>query len=452
MKGRAAEALTIGRTVAQQAPGFARYVARRATRDSCPSIAAALGYNSLLAVVPLLAIGLAMFAAFPAFSSIRQDLLSTLANNLAPAIGATVQNYLQTFIRNAGRTTGAGIIALGVTAILLINTIQTAFDRIWGSHAARATYQRLLIYWALLTLGPLLFGASFSISGYVFAKAQSVSGYHLSSGLSIINAIMPFLLEATGFACFYRLIPSRYVRLPDAVTGAIVAALLFEILKRGFGLYLQFFPTYQAVYGALATVPVLLLWTYLAWLIVLYGAETVAALPEWRSGRRVVGGDVHRSDSFAMMMDILQALRAAAGHGAGLKFHQLQQELRADPGRLYAGLDNLRRIKVAARSEDDRWHLARDLRQLSLFDLCRQLGLVLSDPTQAPTYLAPLTRHLDQHERAMLKRSVDEWLTDLDDTVSQHSEPAPTADGKSVAGGENGIVRFGGGVYKGDGE
>lgn len=458
MKERAAEALAVGKAVAQQAPGFSRYVVQRATRDSCPSIAAALSYNSLLAVVPLLAIGLAMFAAFPAFSNIRQDLLSTIFNNLAPSIGATVQDYLQTFIRNAGKTTGAGVVALGVTAILLINTIQTAFDRIWGSQATRITFQRLLIYWALLTLGPVLFGASFSISGYVFARARSVGGYNLSSGLQIVSDIMPFLLEAAGFACFYRLIPSRYVRLRDAITGALVAALLFEILKRGFGLYLHYFPTYQAVYGALATVPVLLLWTYLAWVIVLYGAEITAALPEWRAGRRVVDGDVHRSDSFVLVMEILRELRDAAAHGSGLKFFRLQLKLHADPGRLFASLDSLRRIKVISRSDDDCWHLSRDLRQLSLFELCRQLSLVLGDPTVAPRYLAPLTSYLDARERAMLDRSVDDWLSELDaatgdDMVPQQSAAHPrSSDGKSAPGGENGIVRFGGGVYKGEGE
>jgi membrane protein len=416
--GRTEEAISVTKTAAQQAPGFARYVLSRAVKDSCPSIAAALGYNSLLAVVPLLAIGLAMFAAFPAFATIRQDLLATLFNNLAPAIGATVQEYLQTFIRNAGKTTGAGVIALGVTAILLINTIQTAFDRIWGTHEARATFRRLLIYWALLTLGPILFGASFSISGYVFAKVQSVGVYGLSSGFRLVSSVMPFLLEATGFAVFYRIIPSRHVRFGDAVTGAFIAALLFEFLKHGFGLYLQYFPTYQAVYGALATVPVLLLWTYLAWLIVLFGAEIVAALPEWRAGRRIVGGDIRKSDSFALALDILLALRQSAAHGGGLKFYQLQNELKADPGRLFAIMDNLRQIRVAARGDDDRWHLSRDLRQMSLFDLCRQLGLILSDPSLAPRHLGALVRYLDQHERTMLDRPVDDWLNEL----QQHAD------------------------------
>lgn len=411
--GRAEEAVAIGKATAQQMPGFVRYVFHRAIRDSCPSIAAALGYNSLLAAVPLLAIALAMFAAFPAFGNIRQELLNALFSNLAPSIGNTVQDYLQTFIRNAGKTTGAGVVALGITAILLINTIQTAFDRIWGSQETRTTFNRLLIYWALLTLGPILFGASFSISGYVFAKVQSVGVLGLSAGLRLISGILPYFLEAIAFAGFYRLIPSRKVRLGDAATGAFIAALLFELLKRGFELYLDYFPTYQAVYGALATIPVLLLWTYLAWLIVLFGAEIVAALPEWRAGRRVVGGDIRRSDSFALTVDVLAALRDAASHGAGLKFSQLQISLQTDPGRLFAILDSLRRIKVASRGDDDRWHISRDLRHISLFDLCRKLGLILSDPSLTPAHLDPLVRHLDEHERNMLSRSVDDWLNEL---------------------------------------
>ena len=424
MKGRTEEALTIGKAVAGQAPGFAHYVLRRTGRDSCPSIAAALGYNSLLAVVPLLAIGLAMFAAFPAFGNIRQTLLSAIFANLTPSLGTTVQDYLQTFIRNAGKTTGAGVIALGVTAILLINTIQTAFDRIWGSQGTRMTFNRLLIYWALVTLGPLLFGASFSISGYVFAKVQSVGVYGISDGFRFVSAVMPYLLEATAFAGFYRLIPSRYVRLGDAATGAFIAALLFEFLKHGFGLYLHYFPTYQAVYGALATIPVLLLWTYLAWLIVLFGAEIVAALPEWRAGRRVVDGDIRRSDSFALAIDVLAALRRHAAAGGGLKFLQLQGDLKADPGRLFATLDNLQRFKIISKGDDDRWHLTRDLREISLFDLCRQLGLVLSDPSLAPAHLEPLIKYLDEQERDMLNRSIDDWLTQLAKPAAADPVPA----------------------------
>ncbi len=407
------ETIELSRAAAQQAPGLLRYIGQRFSQDSCPSIAAALSYNSLLALVPLLAIGLAMFAAFPAFSTIREDMLKALFENVAPSIGTSVQHYLQTFIENAGKTTGVGVVGLGVTSVLLFNTIQTAFDRIWGVSRGRATINRLIIYWALITLGPMLFGASFSISGYVFAKMQTVGTYGISTGLRLVSAIMPFLLEAFGFAVFYRLIPSRYVRLSDAATGAFFAALLFELLKHGFGLYLYYVPTYQAVYGAIALLPVFLLWMYLVWLIVLVGAEITAALPEWRAGRRSVGGGIRRSDTFALALGVLQQLSGAAQHGTGMRLMQLQRELRADPGRLLSTLEALKAASILTHGDNDRWHLSRDLRSLSFYDLCRQLGLILSDPTDDPGSLAPLVDRLNAAERGMLASSVEEGLSSL---------------------------------------
>ncbi|TXH34716.1 MAG: YihY family inner membrane protein [Rhodospirillaceae bacterium] len=411
---KAQETVAISKSMARQAPGLVFYVCQRFIQDSCPSIAAALSYNSLLALVPLLAIGLAMFAAFPAFSSIREDMLQAIFDNLAPSIGDSVKQYLQTFVENAGKTTGAGVVGLGVTSILLFNTIQTAFDRIWGVTRSRTNLNRLIIYWALITLGPILFGASFSISGYVFATVKSVGVYGISTGMRVLSTLMPFLLETIGFAVFFRLIPSRYVRLGDAVTGAFITALLFEILKQSFALYLYYVPTYQAVYGAIATLPVFLLWMYLVWLIILVGAEITAALPEWRAGRRSVGGTVRRSDTFALALGVLRVLRGAAQHGTGLRLVQLQSDLQADPNRLLAILDNLKDANILTRGENDRWHISRDLRSLTLFDLCRHLGLILSDPSDSPTKLAPLVAHLNEAERGMLGQSVDDSLTSLD--------------------------------------
>lgn len=408
------ETIELGKALLRQAPGLLRYIGQRFTNDSCASIAAALSYNSLLAMVPLLAIGLAMFAAFPAFSSIRANMLEALFENVAPSIGASVQHHLQTFIENAGKTTGVGVVGLGVTSILLFNTIQTAFDRIWGVTQSRTNLNRLIIYWALITLGPVLFGASFSITGYVFATVQSVGSYGVSTGLQVVSAVMPFLLETTGFAVFYRLIPSRYVRFGDAVAGAVCAALLFELLKHGFGLYLYYVPTYQAVYGALATLPVFLLWMYLVWSIVLIGAEITAALPEWRAGRRKVGGVIRRSDTFSLSLCVLEELRKAARHGNGMRLIQLQTELGADPGRLLSILESLKAACILTRGDNDRWHLSRDLRSLSLFDLCCQLGLILSDPSVPPGHLAPLVSELNMAERQMLDRSVEDGLSSLD--------------------------------------
>ena len=234
----------IERTRQHHAYTLIGYVIRRFSRDSCASVASSLSYTSLLAMVPMMAIGLAMFAAFPAFSGMRDTLLRSMIENTAPSLAVMVEEHLQTFIRNAGETTGVGILGLAVTALLLINTIQTAFDRIWGGGRG-FKIQRFPVYWALLTLGPILFGIAFSISSYAFALAQSST--YMSGALRLYSWVAPFLLEAVGFLLFYRLMPTRPVRWMDAACGAIVAAVLFEGLKRAFGYYLGFLGTYQTL-------------------------------------------------------------------------------------------------------------------------------------------------------------------------------------------------------------
>lgn len=386
---------------------FLPYVWRRFQADGCTGVAAGLSYTSLLAIVPLLAIGLAMFAAFPAFADLRDDFIIILAQNLAPDLASIANEYLGTFINNAGGTSAAGVIGIGVTAILLVNTIQTAFDKIWSVKTHKHKLQRLPVYWAIITLGPLLFGASLSISTYVFSMANSGNFYGLSAGLKIVTTILPFLLEMAGFALFYRLIPTRPVRFMDAGIGAIVASILFELLKRGFGLYLQFFGSYQLVYGALATIPIFLIWMYLVWVTVLIGAEIAAALPEWRSGRRQIGETLRRGDLLSLALGTFAELARAQSHGAGVRTEQLVQTLAADPGRLVWLLDTLKSHRLIARSDNGRWILARDLNGFTIHDVCHDLGIALGETVEETVPLVdPLMRRIAETEKAALDETV----------------------------------------------
>jgi len=386
---------------------FLTYVWRRYQADGCTGVAAGLSYTSLLAIVPLLAIGLAMFAAFPAFSELRDDFIIVLAQNLAPDLASIANEYLGTFINNAGETSAAGVIGIGLTAILLLNTVQTAFDKIWGVTTHKHKLQRLPVYWVIITLGPLLFGASLSISTYVFSMASNSGFYGLSSGLKILTAILPFLLETAGFALFYRLIPTRPVRFMDAGIGAIAAAILFEFLKRGFGLYLQFFGSYQVVYGALATIPIFLIWMYLVWVTVLIGAEVAAGLPEWRSGRRQIGESLRRGDLLSLALGAFAELAKAQSHGAGVRTEQLVQALAADPGRLIWLLDTLKSHRLIARSDNGRWILARDLNNFTIHDVCHDLGIALGETVEEVVPLVdPLMRRIAETEKAALDETV----------------------------------------------
>jgi membrane protein len=398
----------IQKTRQHKAYSLIGYVARRFARDSCPSVAASLSYTSLLAMVPLMAIGLAMFAAFPAFANLREAMLRAMIENVAPSLAVMVEEHLQGFIRNAGQTTGVGILGLAVTALLLINTIQTAFDRIWGGGRG-FKIQRFPIYWALITLGPILFGIAFSVSGYAFAVAQS-AGY-LSVAVKLYAAIAPFILEAVGFLLFYRLIPTRPVRWMDAATGAVVAAALFELLKRGFGIYLGMVGTYQTLYGALAALPFFLIWMYLGWLVVLMGAEITASLPEWRSGRRDPDERPRRGDLLGLALGALASLRAIQRTSSGgEKLDYLSRELGAEIGKLTYVMDLLRGARFVVRSDNRRWVLARDLNEVTLNDLVNALNLSLADVQDVPKKTMGVMTDLAAAERGLLDRSIEDTL------------------------------------------
>jgi len=398
----------IDRTRQHKAYSLIGYVVRRFSRDSCPSVASSLSYTSLLAMVPMMAIGLAMFAAFPAFSNMRETLLRSLIENAAPSLAVIVEGHLQSFIRNAGETTGVGILGLAVTALLLINTIQTAFDRIWGGGRG-FKIQRFPVYWALITLGPILFGIAFSISSYAFAIAQSSS--YMSGAVRLYASIAPFVLEAVGFLLFYRLIPTRPVRWMDAATGAVIAAVLFEALKRAFGYYLGFLGSYQTLYGALAALPIFLIWMYLGWLVVLIGAEITASLPEWRSGRRDPDERPRRGDVLGLALGALASLRAIQSTASGgEKLDYMSRELGAEIGKLTYVMDMLRGARFVVRSDNRRWVLARDLNDVTLNDLVNALNLSLADVQDCPKQTMGVMTDLAAAERGLLDRSIEDTL------------------------------------------
>jgi membrane protein len=405
-------------------PSFLRYVLARFQADGCTGVAGSLSYTSLLAIVPVLVIGLAMFAAFSGFETRRQDVVRALTSNLTPDMAVVVQQYLERFIRNAGKTTGAGVLGLALTAILLIHTIQVAFDRIWGTSSRKARWGRFPIYWALITLGPLLFGVSFSISTYFFRVAGKTDFYGVSTGVEILGNVGPYVLEGLGFALFYRLMPTRPVRLQDAFWGGFTAALLFEIVKRLFGLYLHYVPTYQALYGALAAIPIFLLWMYLAWVTALIGAEVTAALPEWRSGRRSVAPLHRRGDQLSLALAALVVLKQARAHGAGLRTQDVVRELQADPMRMLGILELLKEANVVALSDGSRWVLARDLTSLNLHQLCRVLGISLTNrDIGRDQRVGTLVERLAAEEDKMLSQSVEEALASMEQNVPTPQVP-----------------------------
>ncbi len=396
--------------------------------DGCTGVAGSLSYASLLAIVPLLAIGLAMFAAFSGFETQRNDVINSLTGGLTLDTQAVVRQYLDRFVRNAAKTSGAGVLGLALTAILLIHTIQVAFDRIWGTASRRARWSRFPIYWALITVGPMLFGISFSISTYYFSTWGKSDLYGISAGVEFLSNVAPYVLEAFGFALFYWLMPTRPVRFSDAIWGGFTAALLFEMVKRLFGLYLHYVP-YKALYGALATLPIFLIWMYLAWITALIGAEVTAALPEWRSGRRSVAPIHRRGDQLSLALAALVVLKQARSHGAGLRTQDAVKELHADPMRMLGILETLKDANVVALNDSGRWVLARDLSSLSLHELNRILGISLTNrDVGRDARVGSLVERLAAEEDKMLSQSVEEALASIEKPVAPPPEDPEAVD------------------------
>ena len=242
-------------------------------------------------------VGFAILAVFPAFDAWRGQVESLLYTNLIPATSDVVSSYLQEFSGQAGTLTGLGLSVLVITALLLFSTIEDAFNDIWGVQKGRKFIQRLLLYWAMLTLGPVLLVISLALTSYVgtwiIDDLIEKPGY---ASLWVLRAL-PVFLEGLGFLMMYLIIPSREVRFRFALVGALIAVVLFELAKFGFVVFIGNFDTYQVIYGALWTIPVFLVWIYLSWLVTLLGACVSAELGNSKKNptppprvRPVVGG------------------------------------------------------------------------------------------------------------------------------------------------------------------
>jgi membrane protein len=268
---------------------FARRVGERFSADRCTRSAAALSFTTMFALVPFMAVGFAMFSLFPQFQRLRETIKDFIYGNFVPAAGDVVEKYLDQFLANAGRLTIWGLLFVLATALLLMLTIERAFNDIWHAREHRQRLHRLLAYWALLTLGPVLIGVSLTLTSQLAALsllAPSLFG----NVRPLLFGLLPVALEVLAFVLLYTVVPSRPVRLRHALTGGLCATALFEIAKRAFALYVSQFPSYRVIYGAVATLPVFLLWVYLSWLVVLLGAVVTATLPEWRSLRPPLKG------------------------------------------------------------------------------------------------------------------------------------------------------------------
>jgi len=259
---------------------FLVYFGKRVVEDRINITAGHLTYVSLLSLVPLLAVMLAMFTAFPMFDEVRDSIEGAILDNLVPTSGEAIQEYMNRFISNTNQMTAIGVVFLVVVAIMLISAIDKAMNSIWRVEKRRRMIISFAVYWMVLTMGPILVGTSFAISSYLLSLAAFADDYVGGIRTTMLN-LAPFFTTMAAFLLLYVMVPNKVVRFRHAIWGAALAALLFELAKNGFRLYLQHFPSYELIYGALATVPILIVWIYLSWNIILLGAELTASVQEY---------------------------------------------------------------------------------------------------------------------------------------------------------------------------
>ncbi|OCG20293.1 MULTISPECIES: virulence factor BrkB family protein [unclassified Gilliamella] len=263
---------------------FMKLLWNRINNDRLTTSSAGLAYTTILALVPLITVIFSLLSAFPMFDEVSHSLKKLIYNNLVPTASDTIQNYLEQFISNTRKMTFVGIIGLIVTSLLLINSINTALNHIWKTERKRSFMYNLTMYWTILTLGPILVGSSVAVSSYIFSLKWLST---VTTGNILLN-FLPFVISVIGFWLLYSIIPTESVPFKESILGALVAAVLFEFGKRAFALYVTSFPTYQLIYGVVSSIPIMLVWIYFSWCIVLFGAEFAATLTDYNRQKKHV--------------------------------------------------------------------------------------------------------------------------------------------------------------------
>ena len=389
--------------------------------------AAALSFSTALAVVPALALVLATLAAFPAFDSLRATLQTAIVTNLVPDTGMKISEALTDFIQAAGKLTTFGAVGIVITSVLLLLTIEGALNEIFRVINPRLLRQRLLAFWAIMTIGPVLLGAGLSLLGYYATQNMIEGAAPPVPAVILLGNLAPTVLTWATLTFLFMIIPNRRMRLNDAIVGAGVAALLLAVLRYTFALYIIFTTSYQAIYGALAAVPVFLVWIYLVWLAVLMGAVVTAMLPDWRYARAEVS--VGTAGRMVLALEVLARLAAARRGGVGLTLEGLAQSLAAPDTILTAILNDLRAGQFIAPTEEGRWVLSRDLDRTPLADLVHHFGLGLnldigSDDLKTNDMakrLGQYLRNAAESERATLSVTLARIVM----PPSESAEPAP---------------------------
>jgi len=350
-----------------RAGSFGRFVLKRFLGDRLFEAAGALSYTTVFALVPLSMVVFGVLSAFPVFDAWSESLSTYIFSNFVPSAAQVVSRYLTDFSANTSKLTAAGALALIVSLLVTLTSVEAVFNRIWRVPTARPKFSRFLVYWTVLTLGALVAATSLALLTRFFALAifETVPGRWLEA---LLLRVTPMAIELLAFAAIFKVVPHRTVKWRHAFAGAALSVFLFECVKSGLALYLGSFDSYQKIYGAIAFVPILMLWIFLGWSSILFGASFASSMSAFRY-QPVALRLPHGYELYGLLR-MLGRFHHARTRGKGLHSDEIQQlEPILTDSLIQDLLGQMAAINVVNRAESGEWLLARDLDDVTLGEL-----------------------------------------------------------------------------------
>jgi membrane protein len=377
---------------------FASYVWKRFATDKCSSVAAELTVTSMLALVPLTTVIFSLLSLVPDFQHLALQLQQLLFEYFVPATGESVQLYLQEFVGKAKGMSGLGLLMLLITALLMMRTIDSSFNNIWQIKSRKSFLRTFLVYWAVLTLGPIFLGTSLGITSYL--KSLPLVSDAVQQDSLWVSMVLPMLMETVAFTVMFLIVPNRRILWTHAFSAALVTAILFELAKSGFGVFVEYFSTYQVIFGALATIPLFLIWVYLSWSIILFGAEICHGLFafEITQQKKAIHPFIQLTDIVLQLIDKQKNGDLVTEQALARDSHWGQQEASV------LWLEKMIEQQLVVKSQDQSYCLSVSSTQITYAQIYRLAG------NQLPSEKALSESHLSRETQ----QAINQLRTDMD--------------------------------------
>lgn len=380
---------------------FTYEVARRYRDDETSLAASSLAYTALLSLVPFMSVLITVFSAMPLFEDASKQLQDFIFENFVPSTGAVIQTYILGFVEKARGLTVTMFLAVFITSILMMHTMEKALNRIFDSKSSGRFKTKLMMYWAVLTMGPLLVGGGIALSSIVFKYSA------LASMKGFLVEALPVLSSTIGFFLIYLVVPNRKVKWKNAFIGALFSAVCFELAKKGFAFYVTSIPSYQKVYGALATIPLFLIWMFLSWNIILLGGTITATLETSRWRLHVQ--NYQTNQRLLLVIEVLNLLWQASQKGKTVSYNEICGHLYFVPDdELNLQLEWLTDNKYIAINRSSEYLIRHDLGALDFKTLYKNGSFRI--PVKASKYFQqyqPLLDNYWQPVKTMLNQSIE---------------------------------------------